>query len=573
MKMIIPFNKKRFSDLIAVIAVLLIIPGFVSAQEPDPYSEEVTIIAPYQPSVEDANKLNIEPQFESPQIDKPQITYGILSSRVPTRYTPGSLRPASITGEPISKLYRNYIKGGFGNYWTPYLELYAGSLRHKKNTFSVGMKHHSSNGSIKNYGPSQFSQNSIDINTGRVMKKYIFSASLGYDRDVYHNYGYMPLDSTQEYDKDSIKQRFQTLSAGIMFKSRESRKSKGKHYFGLNYNLWNSRYDLTEHDVNLKTGFIRYTEVVNVLDSEEFGVDVDAHYYNEQYDSVNNHAIISALPYLKIGMKEYTLKLGAGLHQLIADENIFYVSPEIELQINVIPDAMKLYAGVTGGVKKNTLAALSAQNPFITPGLRSSVTTMPYKAYGGVNGKIGSNMDLNVNFEAGAMDNMPFFVNVPWQFDTSTIADNAFDVVFDDVTFYHVHASFLYRFSEVVNGRLYGDYYAYTMTTLQEPFHTPEMIAGFELKYNFMDKIAANVDLFYCGNQYSASLDPKTMVLTTAGYEIDPYMDISIGANYRFSKPLSFFLNVNNILNNHYEYRYGYPAQGINFLVGASYAF
>ncbi len=558
---------------IVMLAILFFVPLLASAQEPDPYSEEVTIIAPYQPSVDDANKINFEPQFESPRIEKPQMIYGIQSARIPTSYTPGSLKPASITGEPISKLYRNYIKAGLGNYWTPYLELYAGSLRHKKNTFSLGLRHHSSNGSIKDYGPSQFSHNGVDLNTSRVMKKHTISAFLGYNRDVYHNYGYLADDYATEFDKDSLKQRFQTVSTGFMLKSNPSRRSNGAHYMGLSYQLWNSKYDLAEHKVNLKAGYEHVLDVIDALETENIGIDISTTYFNERYDSVSDFVLVGAYPYIKIGMKEYTLKVGARMNQVISENPIFYVNPDMELQISVIPDAMKIYAGVTGGIQKNTLCEFSQMNPFISPTLGSSLSTIPYKAYGGVNGKIGNNMDLRINFEAGAVDNMPFFVNMPWQFDTVTIADNSFGVVYDDITYYHVHASFLYRFSEKINGRLYGDYYAYTMTDLANPFHTPEILAGLDLDYNIKDKILANMNIHFCGEQYSASIDPKTGVISTLGYEIDPYVDISLGAKYHFSKPFSAFVDINNILNNHYEYRYGFPAQGINFLVGASYAF
>ena len=36
-----------------------------------------------------------------------------------------TITPAKITGESVSKLYKNYIKAGLGNYTTPYFELFA----------------------------------------------------------------------------------------------------------------------------------------------------------------------------------------------------------------------------------------------------------------------------------------------------------------------------------------------------------------------------------------------------------------------------------------------------------------
>lgn len=555
------------------LAVMFCAPFLAFAQEPDPYAEEVTIIAPYQPSVEDANKLNFDPQFESPQIEKPVMSYGIQSFEIPTTYTPGSLSPASITGEPINKLYRNFIKAGIGNYWTPLLELYAGSLRHKKNVFSVGVQHLSSNGAIKDYGPSQYSHNGITLNASRIQKKHTLSAFLGYQRDVFHNYGFAPDDYSFTIDKDSLKQRYQTVSTGFMIKNNASKKQKGDYYLGVNYDLWNSRYDLTEHRMNLLSGYRYSFDLSKSLDREEAGIDINTSWYNERYDTVSNIAIVGVYPYVVLGLKEYELKIGARMHQLVASDPVFYFSPDLELTINVIPDAMKIFAGVTGGIEQNSLASLSAKNPFIAPTARPSLSTTSYKAFGGVNGKIGSNMDLIIKVDAGAVDNMPFFVNVPWNYDTITMTDNAFDMVYDDVTYFHVHSSFGYRFSDVLNGRLYGDYQVYSMTGLDHPFHIPELTAGLDLNYNYKNKIRAHVNVLFCGEQYSASYDSSTDILTTKGYEIDPYLDLSLGAKYRFSDPLTFFLDANNLLNNHYEYRYGFPSQGINIMLGATYAF
>ncbi|PID94885.1 MAG: hypothetical protein CSA95_02095 [Bacteroidetes bacterium] len=565
-------GRKRRNEVCLLLIVLLSLPFAVEAQTPDPYSEEVTIIAPYQPSVEDANKISFEPHFETPHIEKPSLTYDVHASRIPTSYMPGSLKPASITGEPLSKLYRNLIKGGVGNYWTSHFELYSGSLRHKKNRFSVGLKHHFSKGLVKDYGPSQYSYNNLDVKNTRTFKAHTLTLFAHYNREVHHNYGYLEKDYASSFEMDSLRQRFQLLNTGMLFKSHYSHKRKLAYYTGLNYRLWNSRFALTEHHLFLKTGFSYTSHFFDLLDKEVFGVDLRAASFNEVYGKVNHQGLISAYPYFTLGMKEYELKVGVGLHQLIASRNCFYVSPEFELQVQVIPDAMKLYAGVTGGVEKNTLAMLSARNPYISPELRPSFSTLPYKAFGGVKGKIGRHMDLLLGLDAGAMDHKPFFVNVPWQFDTVVIRDDAFEVVYDDVTWFHVHGSLSYHLGAVFEGRLFGDYYVYTLTRLEEPFHTPEIRAGLELKYTFREKIAGNLSLLYSGKQYTATLNPQTYSLLSSR-EIDPYVDVSMGVKYHITKPLSLFLNVNNILNNHYEVYHGFPVQGINFLLGASFAF
>ncbi|HPE86385.1 MAG: TonB-dependent receptor [Bacteroidales bacterium] len=541
--------------------------------KPDSYNEEVTIIAPYQPSVDDANKLNFVPEFHEFKVEKPEMNYGIRSFQLPTTYTPEVLKPASILGEPIKKLYRNYLKGGIGNYWTPLLELYSGSLRSRENAFAVGFKHHSSHGDVKDYGPSQFSHNALDMNVKKVIKKYILRSFATYHRDVYHNYGFMPADYPFEVEKDSIRLRYQSAATGVMLRRMNATGNDGARYAGIDYRFWDNRFSSTEHRVIMKTGFSQPLSLVGFFDAETAGIDFTGYYFNDRYTSVAHEGILNFHPFYTIKVKEYNLKIGLGLHQLIAANPVFYLSPDVELQISVIPDAMKIFAGVKGGIEKNTLYALSGQNPFLLPGVSSIMTTIPYKAFGGVEGKIGSNIDLQILLDAGAMDNRPFFVNSPLPYDTLLLPNNAFSVVTDDVTWVHVHASFALRSGKALEGKVYGDYFSYAMTALAEPFHKPELSAGLDVRYTFKEKIGASAHLFYSGKQYSAGYDPMTSVFTTAAYEINPFFDISLGITYQFSKPLSFFLQANNLLNNQYEIFYGFPSQGINILAGASYAF
>ena len=50
-------------------------------------------------------------------------------------------------------------------------------------------------------------------------------------------------------------------------------------------------------------------------------------------------------------------------------------------------------------------------------------------------------------------------------------------------------------------------------------------------------------------------------------------IDWSLGAHYAMSDKLSFFIDGHNLLNRHYKRYAGYPSQGINGMLGASFKF
>ena len=57
------------------------------------------------------------------------------------------------------------------------------------------------------------------------------------------------------------------------------------------------------------------------------------------------------------------------------------------------------------------------------------------------------------------------------------------------------------------------------------------------------------------------------------GRKIDPIFDFNLGMEYRFTKKLSAFVDVNNILSKNYEIWGNYHVQGINVMAGVTYSF
>ncbi|HQV00861.1 MAG TPA: hypothetical protein PLO59_06845, partial [Bacteroidia bacterium] len=59
-----------------------------------------------------------------------------------------------------------------------------------------------------------------------------------------------------------------------------------------------------------------------------------------------------------------------------------------------------------------------------------------------------------------------------------------------------------------------------------------------------------------------------------AGAEkIKPWADVNLSASYRYSKVLSFYVNLNNVAFVRYQQWYNYPAYRFNAMAGITYAF
>ena len=165
--------------------------GSLLAQE-NTTEDEVTVVAPYQPKVSDANKISLSPRIPEERLIKPEFTYNIKSKTFSSPIVLEPIKPAKISGESVSELYKNYIRAGIGNYWTPYIEFYANKLRSKKNAFGVHAKYLSSLGGIKDYAFPGNSVFEVDGYGKKFFKQHTLSGQAGYKRTGVHFYAFKP---------------------------------------------------------------------------------------------------------------------------------------------------------------------------------------------------------------------------------------------------------------------------------------------------------------------------------------------------------------------------------------------
>ena len=61
--------------------------------------------------------------------------------------------------------------------------------------------------------------------------------------------------------------------------------------------------------------------------------------------------------------------------------------------------------------------------------------------------------------------------------------------------------------------------------------------------------------------------------LWTNYFEVENISNLSANMRYTVLKQLSVYATVDNILNKKFQYYYGYPIEGINFMAGLSFQF
>ena len=113
--------------------------------------------------------------------------------------------------------------------------------------------------------------------------------------------------------------------------------------------------------------------------------------------------------------------------------------------------------------------------------------------------------------------------------------------------------------------------YLYKTKKLERAYHKPDYDITLSTVYNLKSKIILKADVFVIGNQFSLTQVENNFKYTTESKLMKGIVDVNIGAEYRYSKMLSFFVNFNNIANTRYYRWKKYPSQRFNLMAGLTF--
>ncbi len=589
----------------ALIALVLIMGGSSLIGQRPLDIDEIKVIAPYEPSISDAFKININPVIQDTMTVDIDFDYSIRPQKIVTRFTPEPLNPARMRGEPLAKLYRGLVKGGFGNYQTPYFEGFYNTLRSNEYALGVHLRHLSSNNDIKGFDNSAFSQNRANVYGTRFFRNTSLDADILFNRHVVHYYG-VPLQDEEpdNGEEQSIadkgwpplagdpatltvgqKQRFDLLSSGLGYGTHHNDSSRFSYRFGLEHHWLSDRYESTEHHFRASTMLGRQLseEPIGGAQKQYFRMDLSADYfYNERLVETDSSATYNTGIYsVKPSIYSYhdRLKFHVGVNVSVEDDNASYelrAWPLAGFEATLWPGSLLFFVDLSGGLEKQGYRKLSEINPFMNPGSSLEFLNTRSRISGGFKGSVGAKLFYELSLNHSKLDNQAFFTNPYSPNAPFLFFDNRFGVVYDDVNLLNARGVLSARFGDRFLLQLQADYFDYDLKSMSRAWHMPDFTASLNARYNIQDKIILTADLYGRGKTYGLDLahDGGFMPVTPDGRKLHSfYVDANLGIEYRYTKLLSVFLKFHNMQNESYERWTHYPTQGFGFLGGVSYAF
>jgi len=534
-----------------------------------PYNENVTVVAPYQPTISDANKINSQPQYSDTNFVIPKMTYQLLTRQYKTQYSADPIKPARVGDANLTKLYKFLAKAGFGNYTSPYGELFVNNTYSR--SYSVGghLKHHSYLGKFKKWAYPGNSENIAEFYGKKFFKKNEIGGGIGYKRNVYHYYGFKPdetPDSIKPLQKNLYKQRFNLIDANVYFNSTHHPDLLKLNYnTSFKYYYLNDYYKTSENCIDFSGDVNKDLHLFKITSSQILGIQAQVKYCFDQ-DSLNQHnaGVVTLKPYIRTTFKGFNFNLGVDI-SVSADTNAkLYFYPIADVQFNIVKNILIVYGGIRGNLVQNTYYGFTHENPYINSEVPLSYTSKPFDLFGGIKSDVSKSINFSAEVSYARLQNLPMYVT-----DTTLALRNKFDIIYDSAYLLNVRGELAYQKDEKFKLLVGGNFYNYKMDHELKAWQKPIFDAYIDFWYNIQNKFIITAGITGRSNMYAKTFNGSEVVKKS----INGYADVNLGFEYRYSKILSGWININNLTSIKYYQWYNYPSYGFNLMAGVTYAF
>jgi hypothetical protein len=518
------------------------------AQNDTTKRQTIDITSSYKPVLKDVAKINLSASPIVADTFRKRLAYDIPAQNLFFAHQPVSLKPLALSQDTGLQLGgRNYVKAGFGNLSTPYVNagLSFGDGRTGLSNFYGNYT--SSKGKIKNQDFSEIKLKGTASYFTPTNEAY-GSVALGVNE--YYLYGYD--HSLHTFSKDDIRRKYQdiALTAGY--------RNTAPNNFNLNYNL-----NAGAHIFSRENKISESTLMLEAPVEKKFGEKVafkmsaraDLTNFTDKTGALNNkfnNNLFQLSPELAYYSNVFTFHGGVTPSW---DNKELSVLPNIYGEAQLQHNILMVQAGWVGRYIYNTFRSLSTTNPYMhDPSFL--LNTKEVEFYGGIKATPGKHFSFNAKAAFFTYHNMPLFVN-------DSIDGKSFYISNESkMNNLQLHGDLNYVSQDKFTLSAALDVNTYTgLKDNAKAWHLiPVQLTG-SLRWNAFKQVLFKADAF---------MFSKIPVLlpNDAERKLKGSSDISAGAEFKITNKFSAWLDLNNILNNKYQRWNNYTVYGLNVIGG-----
>jgi hypothetical protein len=541
-------------------------------------TEIINVVSSYKPSLAAAFKMKDVPEIDRKNSTKKKHFYSINSKRILSLFQPDPGAYQIPLKEKKLEACPNYVKIGYGSYNTPLLEAFVTKKR-KQHDFSFSLYNSASRGGIPEVLlDNNYTNTKLDFGYKNEQQNHTWIAKVNYQGDRYNWYG-LPTDINFEnavIETIEEQQAFRDfkLQGAFLLENRNLKRTDIKFHF------FSDKFDSQETQVHLKTRFEFLLAKNRLL--TDFGVDILNGSFENNFsgnDALNyGQLTFSAAASYPISINGLHLKLGTQLvHNSDMEKNTeqFYVYPDIQLDCLFNKNALRLYAGVNGGLTQNSYQNFTTTNPYVSPTLNTRPTHEAFNAFLGVQGIIFSKSSYHIKSSLRQENNKFLFqLNPNLSNGTNALAQgyqygNSFNVVYDDIQTFQLFGELRSELAEHLFVGANLSYQQYTTTLQKSAWNLPSFHSKLFGSYAH-EKWLYKAEILLVGNRKDLAVQSDA---TEIHKDLKGFADVNVSARYQLHPRWNASFEIQNLFNQNYVQFENFNVQGFQLFAGVRYQF
>jgi len=519
-------------------------------------SRTVVVEQEYNPDIMDASKVNVLPKVAPPTVSKKTVEYD--ATLMPAGTIPASTMQAYTGIESLEKAQRGYARLGYGNYGNldaraNYLFILPNSDKLNLNFHMDGMNGKLDAPGLQEKWDARYYRTHVGMNYVHAFRKVDLNVAGNFGLS---NFNFLPGSADN-------KQKF--LSGDVHFGVKSTSDDLPLQFHAeTNLMFYERQHDIQNQDAQEAMIRTKAGAKGSISDEQFVGIDLamdNVFYKNNRFD---DYTAVELNPYYLFQNEDWKIRLGAHVDFAFGFGKTFRVSPDVTAQYT-FSDSYVLYAQATGGRQSNDFRRLEILSPYgqsetqldatyeqlnAALGFKTSpVTGLWFNLYGGY-------QDLKNNLASIAITENPNYVISPSYL--GLLQGNMHNI--------YAGAEISYSYKDIVSFSVSGVYRDWKVAKAED--YGEAMLA-------YKPSFEANIH---------ADIRPVSSVLINFGYQhatrekvgnecVDPVGNLYLGGSYEVFEGISIYARANNLLNKDYQYYWGYPTEGINFVGGVSFRF
>ena len=519
----------------------------VSAQDT---IRKVKITSAFKPVLKEAAKINFNASAALNDTSKPRLQYSIPNQNLNFAFQPGTLRPLALAVDTGANwTNESYVKAGFGNFSTPFVQLGLSVGDGKAAGINLYGRHISSNGK-RDF--QDYANTNAELNAFFKAGNIEWSARLGGLQEKYNKYGFMP--ETLTFPEDSLDVKLQTWRGRIAFRNINRTELGISYAPEIKVDVFNDQLSNSESNTYI------HLPLQKTID-KTFSVELSAtanlsRYKPEKKTEVNNNwfAISPSVLY-----KTANINIQAGLRPAW-DNSSFKLFPNIIAEVASKDQRFSFQAGWIGYIRNAGFQYQTRINPWIWAPDRV-LNSRVEERFAGFKGSAGDHFSYSAKIAYNEIRNQPLFTN------DTTHGGKSFRVINEPQL-------------KVMN---FGGEIGYTVgerfsliSNLQFNQYNPELAEEawglLPVEWKTTMRLQVMKDLYMNADLYAFD-GPRYQLKAGKDGNIGSSMDLSAGLEFKAYKNIKVWGQFNNLLNKEYQRWNQYPVYGFNFLAGVVFSF